>query len=383
MNRIIVTLLVALTAICSQAQTLHAIVFADTKDGNVGAYDYQDYLNVTMEVNTIASAIGMRLQPYFYKDENCSPANLKKVLDNMRTKKDDIVIFYYSGHGARSSRDNSKYPQMCLASHYQENFYPLEGVLNKLKSQPARLKIVLGDCCNSVAPGISPKEYATKGATVLTKEPVNSYRNLFYGNSGVIIASSSMSGETSSTVSWQNGQPAGGAFTVSLLATLQTVVKNNLNSSWDEILLSARDMTKQLRHHTPVYDVQLKATSVPAATAGPQNTSQANPPQSASQQDDEMESIDILTALGNEKMSVEKRVELMDAALEVLFASPQAKVEVVGRNGTTIVATETAKDFVLRLTTTHKLVRLVELDKKVDSGNRYEYLRVHEIYSGY
>jgi len=55
-------------------------------------------------------------------------------------------------------------------------------------------------------------------------------------------------------------------------------------------------------------------------------------------------------------------------------------VEVVASNGSTIVATETAADFVLRLCTTHNLINLAEVDKSEDSYGRYTYLKVHEIY---
>ena len=50
-----------------KAQTLHAIVFADTNDPNIGIFDKQDYTNMTLEVNTIASATSMKLKKYFYR----------------------------------------------------------------------------------------------------------------------------------------------------------------------------------------------------------------------------------------------------------------------------------------------------------------------------
>lgn len=381
MKRMMLLFLAVCWIAASSGQTLHAILFADTNDQSVGDCDYQDYLNISMEVNTIASAIGMRLKPYYYKGTDCSNANLLRVLANLHTNKDDVVVFYYTGHGARSSGDSSKYPQMCLASNYDSDFYPLEGVLNQLKRQKARLKIVIGDCCNSVVPGVSPKDAASKGATVLTKEPVNSYRNLFFGNEGIIIVSSSKSGETSAAVCYSDGRPAGGAFTISLLNVLQAVAKKGLDAGWEDILASARNLTRERRKHTPVYDIALKPLAVASADAAPQNTTVADAPRPDSQR--KFENIEILTAIANENMPVEKRVEIKDVALKELFASPTAKVEIVGRNGITIVATETAQDFILRLSTAHRLLRLVELAKKVDAHGRYEYLRVHEIYSGY
>lgn len=222
--------------IVTQAQTLHAIIFADTNDPKVGVYDKKDYIGMTIETSTIASATGMHLKEYFYKDDFCSNANLVSVLENLKTSKNDVILFYYSGHGVRSAEDNSDYPQMCLGSHYEKDFYPLQKVLSKLKNQPARLKIVIGDCCNSVGAGVTAKDYATKGVTILTKAPVDTYTNLFMNHTGTIIASSSQKGENSITIDLKDGTPGGGIFTNVFLFVLQTIVSEGMDFDWNEIL---------------------------------------------------------------------------------------------------------------------------------------------------
>ena len=357
-----------------KAQTLHAIVFADTNDPNIGIFDKQDYTNITLEVNTIASATSMKLKKYFYKDDACSITNLTNTLENLRTESDDVVIFYYSGHGIRSIDDKSSYPQMCLGSHYQQNFYPLEKVLFKLKQQTARLKIVIGDCCNSIGSGVSPKDYATKGATILTKEPVNTYNNLFMNYKGIIIATGSQQGENSGTVSWKDGSPAGGAFTICLLTVLQGSASNGLETNWEEILEVTKQTTKQLRPHTPIYDINVQPINNEHQNTTPQNQA------SATSDDEEIDRIELLTAIGNEANSIDERIQIKDAALKYVFATPETKVEIVGRNGTTIVATEKAIDFMIRLCTTHNLINLVEVDSQKNDNGQYTYLKIHEIY---
>ena len=155
-------LLFAVGFICpTQGQNLHTIVFADTQDPKIGTSVLQDYYNISVEVNTIAAATGMQLKSYFYKGEQCSTKNLRDVLERLRTNKDDVILFYYTGHGTRSANDASEFPQMCMGSHYDVDFYPLEKVLKKLNEQPARLKIILGDCCNNIVNGVTPKNYET------------------------------------------------------------------------------------------------------------------------------------------------------------------------------------------------------------------------------
>lgn len=380
MKRIRILLILFIALLCVKqnvgAQTLHAIVFADTKDESIGDYDKQDYINVSTELSTIASATGMKLNTYYHKDDLCSKNSLVSVLSKLNVTSDDVIFFYYSGHGTRATNDVSDFPQMCLASHYDQDFYPLEKVLQKLSSLPAKLKIVIGDCCNSASVGVTVKDYASKGATVLTKEPVNAYRNLFYGYRGTIIASGSQKGENSRCISYKDGTPAGGTFTVMLLSTLQAVAKNGIEANWDEIMAYTQEKTKEASRHTPVYAINLKSEE--------HNVQDQQAPTNNSQTEGEnLTRIDLLTALANEKYTTEDRVENMNRFLEFCFATPNAVVESIGRNMTTIVSKEKASDFVLRLATTHNLVNMVEIDSQKDNEGKYTYLRVHEIYSNY
>ena len=353
-----------------QGQQLHAILFADTNDPKIGNSVLQDFNQISVEASTIASATHMELKRYYYKGNDCSNRNLRSVLNGLRTKKDDVVLFYYSGHGARSQYDTSDFPQMCLASNYDSDLYPLENVLKQLNEQPARLKIVIGDCCNSYAEGVTPKEYAARSVTVLSKEPVNVYNNLFASNQGYLIASGSTKGEFSL------GGADGGYFTLSLLDVLKRYASRGLSATWENVMSDTHAETFECAKHTPVYTVNIKkeeAAPVAPAYQEPQNTA-------VDDGSDEIEKITILTAIANENTSIDTRVKVQDKALAVLFNNPNVKVEVVGSNGMTIVATEKASDFVLRLCTAHNLVNLVEVDKIEDNQGRYAYLKVHEIY---
>lgn len=399
------------------AQTFHAIIFADTTDPSIGEGDKNDFINMSMEFSTIAAATGMQLKTYYYKDERCSHDNLVELLSTMQTKPEDIIFFYYSGHGTRSSNDDSDFPQMCLASRYDSHFYPLEKTLAKLASLPSRLRIVLGDCCNSVVEGVTPKDYASKGVTVLTKEPVNAYRSLFCNLRGNVIASGSQRGEASLTMTF-GGRPRG-VFTKNFLDVLQEVAKDGLDVAWDDIMRNTQkktqEMTRDYGEHTPVYVVKInegteeeevKNDEAPQNTTvitdaqqeelGSQSATVQEASSTASNQDSETNTqpapqavdntpsaVEVFTYIANEKCDIDKRIALMPKALKAYFSTPSAKVEVVGRNGITIVATEKAEDFLLRLSTSHRLINIAEVDSNTDADGKYTYLKVHEIYSGY
>ena len=371
LKRYMLLLLIAVGFVCPiQGQNLHAIVFANTTDPKIGESVLKDFYAFSVEVNAIAAATGLQLKSYNYKDDQCNNKNLRNVLGQLRTNKDDVIIFYYSGHGARSTKDNSEFPQMCLGSHFDNDFYPLEKVLKILNEQPARLKLVIGDCCNSIIPGVSPKNYETRSVTVLTKEPVGFYNGLFANNQGFLIASSSKIGEASKC-----NKEIGGFFTASFLAVMEYYASKGMTTTWDDVLYNTQAETYKLGQHTPVYAVKVNKTTAtaPAQYEEHQNTA-------VDDGSDDIDKITILTAIGNENVSIDTRVKVQEKALRALFNNPNTKVEVVGSNGTTIVATEKASDFVLRLCTAHNLIRLVEVDKTEDNNGRYTYLKVHEIY---
>ncbi|MBP3285905.1 MAG: caspase family protein [Prevotella sp.] len=368
------------------AQYLHTIMFADTNDPKIGEGVLQDFYSLSVEVSTIASATGMKLKSYYFKGDECSNRNLQNILDQLKTNEEDVVLFYYSGHGTRAAQDNSDYPQMCLGSHYNSDFYPMEKVLKKLERQPARLKLIIGDCCNNIVNGVTPKDYEARSVTVLSKEPVNVYNSLFNNNEGYLIASGSQKGETSINLG-KNG----GAFTICLLGSLRNYASKGLEATWNDVMATAQAATKHTtsdygHQHTPVYAVNIHKetpTEVPSATTSTSTLqSQYQEPQNTAVDDgsNDVDMITLLTAIANENVSIEKRVKVQEKALKGLFNHPNVKVEVVASNGSTIVATERASDFVLRLCTAHNLINLVEVDKTLDSQGRYTYLKVHEIY---
>ena len=70
------------------------------------------------------------------------------------------------------------------------------------------------------------------------------------------------------------------------------------------------------------------------------------------------------------------RIEQSQKTLAEVFASPKAIVKTVGSNGTTIVSTETAEDFMLRLATMKTDKKMVEVSSKKDKNNKLTELTI-------
>jgi len=69
--------------------------------------------------------------------------------------REDIVVFYYSGHGFSKAMDEMhKYPYLDLRSDphkqdWQVENINVENIFNNIRAKGARLNLVLSDCCNN------------------------------------------------------------------------------------------------------------------------------------------------------------------------------------------------------------------------------------------
>lgn len=88
--------------------------------------------------------------------------------------------------------------------------------------------------------------------------------------------------------------------------------------------------------------------------------------------------VDEFNQIVNPKMSPDKRISLSKKCLYKYFATPKAIVKTVGSNGTTIVSTETAEDFMLRISTSSNIVQLIILQCNIDEQGKIYQLTIKE-----
>lgn len=88
--------------------------------------------------------------------------------------------------------------------------------------------------------------------------------------------------------------------------------------------------------------------------------------------------INNLEQLTNTSKTPECRIEEIEKVSK-LFASDEAIIKIVGNNGTTIVSTETSNDFLLRLATTNRKIKLKEVSCKKDNKGKITELILQEM----
>jgi hypothetical protein len=153
-------------------------------------------------------------------DQNFNCANIRNAVKSLSPGRNDIVVFYYAGHGERGPHDISPLPT--LACDGAAPGLPLQEVVQDLSIRPARLTLVVADACNfhvEVPPRLS---VAALGAPLTA-----AYQRLFLGTSGLIVLDSSSPGE----LSWYT--QLGGRFTEQFLATLANPPEGSTGATWD------------------------------------------------------------------------------------------------------------------------------------------------------
>lgn len=383
-------------------QTLHAIIFANTENESIGQSVSVDFKRMELEMTTIAKSIGYQLKKYNYygSPSNFNRENLDNVLDGLSCSPNDIVFFFYSGHGGRAMNEDTEFPEMCLFVN-DENFksrsqlYPLYDVYTRIKRKNPRLTIVMGDLCNSIIKGYYKNENAaSKGATVLSKEFCDVYKNLFVNTKGGLIAASSEPGYTSGCYVYEEDGKyyhAGGYLTYSFLRALQYCVSRNQDTSWESLMETAIALTGKLTEdhrdengfpapQVPIYKPEIELASSSSSNAAPVST---QPQQPSLSNDDATNLSDklaySLSMVANQNVSKLDRIRNIKNA-DDFFANKGVRVQVIGFDYRTIVNTSSIDSYLNYLSMATKIDQIVVMDMQRDNSGKVTYLKVHEIH---
>ncbi len=198
------------------AATLHAIIVADTNDYSIGDSTKQDLHNLENLVKLISQQTGLTLQSVSLEGEQFSQERVESALNNLRVAKEDVVIFYYSGHGERALDKTTRWPSLALNKSGAKagQLFDFDNIIEHLQQQGPRLLLAIADACNNVVP--PPKDHGVP--------KVGEYRELFLNYQGHLIFASSKPGQKSA------GTLEGGLFTNAWLASL------NSETTWERII---------------------------------------------------------------------------------------------------------------------------------------------------
>ncbi len=251
---------------------IHFIVVANTEDARIGTSVVKDVTNLYSQIKDVATFLKLPLRYTEVKGSKFGKANVEAAINNLKPGSNDIVIFYYSGHGY-SNEDNpaQPYPQFDLR---QSRFDDIKvatlnasDVFNRIKAKKARLNLIITDCCNSNLGLLKPegKNFAQTAKSLLTWDQSYCY-DLFMKSKGSILATAAKKGQYA-----YGNTDLGGYFTSNLVTSLEKYLSKFQTTSptWEEIIAEAQASTVNLSltnlctaattcRQDPVYVVDIK-----------------------------------------------------------------------------------------------------------------------------
>ena len=386
---ILFMMLLGITATQVQAKTIHWLTFIDTTDENVGEIDqntrkilYARWINL---VNASLKEHGYNVNVIDIYGSKTSPENCKNIVNDLDCGSEDIVMFYYVGHGTENS-NTSRYPLMLIAQSNVSKFVPLSWVHNTLKKKGARLTISIGMCCNARqgAPGRIAPSY---GNTYVDQDMSESIKKMFLNYKGDMIITSASPAESS----WACDSNIGPTdyFTLNLLIQFNNILPDKNNPDWEnmmrEIKQSVYDDVKNCEGiqrrfpgstQTPIWDCNLVAANRPSVThPTPPTTTNKNKDDKTIMKTD----LDrVLSFISSANAGEQQRIAEVEK-IKSKFAS-DLTVRIMSQDGNVVVDKESISTFLGRIATSSLLMNVSVVDFSVNQNGKISSLRVREVY---
>lgn len=375
MKRKISLLFISVFVLTTNAQTLHFISMFDTNDKSIGSGMKTERMLINNEMQTIAGYLeefGYDSQFSDYYGANCGRASLMQAISALQVGKNDVVVFYYGGHGARAyNNSEDRFPQMCLGEASQSNWVPSSLIKNIIAKKNPRLAVILTGCCNKEGAGVTIKSIVAQSSGYTSEANINksAYKKLFLESKGVVQLTSSRAGE----YSWCTEK--GSIFALALLDILENVGEGKVSANWNAVCQNVKGVVSSLNIPTsegavkqnPDYEV---STSTGGGTPRKDDTTikrRVNDTDYDLSQD--------LERLLDKSQSANTRLSMVPVVLNKHFSSG-AKVLTLGRDMSTVVDYEDAEVFLRRIAMSPyiKQINVVE-----QNGGKNTIVRVHEI----
>jgi len=209
------------------AQTLHAVIVADTSDASIGVSVKKDFDRNISLVNAIARNTTLTLSLHALTGSKLTLNNLRNTVKGLKVGKNDAVLFYYSGHGYRLWAKKSKWP-LLYVSQQGLDFGELVDTIRRKKP---RFFLAVTDSCNEYA---DKRPERRSFAMKKGGPPKLNYRRLWVETHGEIVIGSSSKGE----FAWGD-DTKGGYFSARFFASHQNEVKKAA-PNWENILKTAK-----------------------------------------------------------------------------------------------------------------------------------------------
>lgn len=242
---VVLLLLLANHLFAAQPKVMRALLAVDSVE------DLRDSTRADREhmkefLEFIAHVNSLSLDLKILKGSEVTSKNIKTWLDGLKPNANEIYVFYFTGHGYRTSATKSKWPNLFLSFYRQSLESPR--VTNLLLKKNPRFLLAIYDCCNSKpVPVVTPR--SSSKAVSKSLQDYQGFKILFCKSKGHIVICGSTPGSNSF------GTDRGGIFTTSFI--IQSLQEAKLpKPSWNTLLDNVRIACS--KYQVPLYDISLK-----------------------------------------------------------------------------------------------------------------------------
>jgi hypothetical protein len=227
------------------AKTLHAILVADTIH-DIGSVTWPDLCHWQNELRVITQHTQMILKEKIFYGSDFSKEKIKSYLKSLTVNEKDSVVFYFSGHGYRTSQKKTPWP--FLTFEFYKPGLDIQWITDVIRSKKPQFALVISDCCNNfMEMGFFGSE--TKNIQInLRQFPpfYPGYDQLFCKAKGCIVISSCSAGQFS------YGSRFGGLYTQCFFTSLNRELTEK-KPSWKHLLERANGYINHIQR--PVCEV--------------------------------------------------------------------------------------------------------------------------------
>ena len=195
--------------------TLHFIAVVDTNDATIGTID--DLSNAVVWANKIAQYAGLTLNFQSLSGQQLSVAATRQLIDALPVGADDVVYFFYSGHGGNPG--DRRWPVLYYTTTTNADNVSMDEVVEALVPKNPRLLIVLADCCNSY-PWQTGRPRAVFQNIAASAQGIANYQRLFATFQGSVLSSGCAPGQYS-----LGAAGSGGVFVNNFMNALQSLAE--------------------------------------------------------------------------------------------------------------------------------------------------------------
>jgi hypothetical protein len=191
-----------------------------------------DMGTMTQLFNALERRNIVKIEKTVLQGTKATMANIRSSMKNLQAGSDDIVLFYFSGHGGMKSGKTFLFTadeQELLRSEVEASF----------NAKPARLKMIITDACSNDVDGLAAtRSLSQSGQKIDAGEFDAVYKELFLNYQGMMHISASSEGE----YAWSNDN-FGGFFTYHFVK--EGLIKKPVGD-WQVIFKNAKDKTSQM-----------------------------------------------------------------------------------------------------------------------------------------